>query len=69
MNRLWKLANKKDRLKKKLAKIESQIEKVNEEALSYKGKGTWEQDLFIVCLVKDLHFENIVTDELRRRYE
>ena len=57
MNKLHKLANKKDKLKRKLAKTESQIEKINEEALSYKGKGTWGQDIFIACLVYDLHFE------------
>ena len=57
MNRLWKLAKRKDKLKKKLAKITSQIEEINEEALSYKGKGTWGQDVFIRCLVENLHFE------------
>jgi len=40
-----------------LVKITFQIEKINKEALFYKGKGTWGQDVFIRCLVEDLHFE------------
>ena len=51
MHRLWKLSNEKDKLKKKLVKIESQIEKIDKEALSYQGKEGWGADIFIQCLV------------------
>jgi len=56
MNRLWKLANKKKKLKKKLAKINTRINVINQEALTYAGVSN-RQDLFIACLVNDLHFE------------
>ncbi|GAG16437.1 unnamed protein product, partial [marine sediment metagenome] len=55
--RLFKLADKKKKFKKKLTKIEAKIEDINKEALSYTGKGTRGQDLFISCLVNNLHFE------------
>jgi hypothetical protein len=54
---LFRLAEKKEKLKRKLAKINEAIEKIDKEAISYRGKGTWGQDLFISCLVNDLHFE------------
>ena len=57
MDRLFKLAEKKAKLKCKLVDISIDIEKVNHEALSYVGKGGRGQDLFISCLVNDLHFE------------
>jgi hypothetical protein len=63
MNRLFKLAEKKEklsrakeRLNKKLDKINIQIEEVHKEAMTFSGEDD-NRDLFIACLVYDLHFE------------
>jgi len=56
MSRLHKLADKKDKLKKKLNKINALIEAINQEALTYRGI-SWGGDLFIECLVYNKHFE------------
>ena len=56
---LWELAARKDKLKKKLKKINEEIAQINNQALSYKGTKGWGQDLFIRCLVEDLHFEQM----------
>jgi len=55
MNRLFKLSDKKDKLKKKLVKIESKIEKINKEALSFKGESII-QDMVIECIVFNKQF-------------
>jgi hypothetical protein len=43
--------------------LENEIELINKEALSYRGKGPGDSDLFIACLVHDLHFEVEVEEE------
>ena len=59
MNRLSKLLKKKGKLNKKIEKLNRKIKQIDDEALSYKGKGGWGQDLFIQCLVENLHFEEV----------
>lgn len=56
-HRLFILADKKEKLKKELTGLLNKIESIDEEAKAYIGKGTWGQDLFINCLVNNLHFE------------
>jgi len=58
-DRLFVLAGKKEKLKTKFNKIKEQINKINKEALSLREEGNTNKDLFISCLVNDLHFEKV----------
>ncbi len=63
MSRLFKLAKEKEKLKKKkeqlnkeLDMINVQIEEIHKEAITFVGEND-NRDLFIACLINDLHFE------------
>ena len=65
MKRLFELVDKKEKLKKRkeqlseeLKKIDMKIEEVHKEAMTFSGESD-NRDLFISCLVNDLHFEVI----------
>lgn len=57
LTRLNKLFNKKIKLNQKIAKLQAKVNKINEEALSYKGKGSIGQDAIIEHLVHNKYFE------------
>ena len=63
MDRLFKLAKKKEKLNKKLDKIQNKIREINKEALTYTGRNPSE-DLFISCIVNNLHFEQVPLDDV-----
>lgn len=54
--RLFRLARKKKRLLAKASKIAARTTAIDKEVLTYKGTGGWGQDIFIRCLVENLHF-------------
>lgn len=64
MDRLFELYQRKEALKTKKSTIdwteanENELDLINKEAIAYKGK-TWAQDLFVKCLVENMHFERV----------